>query len=460
MALRFKGLVRQARDCRRRMLAGIAPGERDEFLASVQETVDFVDRRCRDHGIRVEDLPNPSMKAVAYLRGISETRPDHLPLPREGVKVAKPIRITNVVKDQTEFLTLLATPTVSVERLDDVFFAMSMSVKTIEDICEEDGTTPAGLPVRSRQSFLIMKWLTCRENFDHYVQQARLAHAPLKRAVLRSGGSANVPVRILFLPGRHLWNGRSNDGTYTWHLSAGFLGASAQDLHDLGEVVVKHPPPPPVILSRHKLFVSSPEFEDVLEEIHLLLEDSTFDSKGTVWDLDVLFDKLNAEFFGGSLSRPGLHWEPCTCRIRRLGRYDFVRDVVVLNPLLDDARLPEYVPTFVLFHELLHKKHGFAISGARRLMHTPQFQEDERQYPYRERAQRWIGVLSTDWDGKPPHGLPKGEPPQRAAEAGANTHARPPSDPQPVPTCKRSRIPRNRPCPCGSGRKYKKCCGK
>jgi hypothetical protein len=96
--------------------------------------------------------------------------------------------------------------------------------------------------------------------------------------------------------------------------------------------------------------------------------------------------------FAGCLERPALHWAPTVSR-RRLGHYIRARDLVCLNPLLDDPRVPEFLVEFVLYHELLHKKHGTRPGEGRRHSHTPEFRADERRHPAFDLAENLLSRL-------------------------------------------------------------------
>jgi preprotein translocase subunit SecA len=55
---------------------------------------------------------------------------------------------------------------------------------------------------------------------------------------------------------------------------------------------------------------------------------------------------------------------------------------------------------------------------------------------------------------QPPRPKPSPAPPHRSSPASSA------ATPRPAPPPKKKKVGRNDPCPCGSGRKYKHCCGK
>jgi hypothetical protein len=115
--------------------------------------------------------------------------------------------------------------------------------------------------------------------------------------------------------------------------------------------------------------------------------------RGRVHDLDPLFDRINAEYFGGQLARPRLGWSRGVSR-RLYGHHDPVHDAIVLNRLLDHPRVPEAVVADILHHEMLHVKHGVRYGdGGRRVLHSRAFRQDERRFAGHEEAKRWLKDL-------------------------------------------------------------------
>ena len=110
---------------------------------------------------------------------------------------------------------------------------------------------------------------------------------------------------------------------------------------------------------------------------------------GRFHDLAPLFESINTEYFRDALPKPELSWSPVRTR-RVLGRYDFDRNVIFLSKSLDTPSVPEYVVQYVLFHEMLHVKHGTRIRNLRKIVHTPEFRREERRYEFYDAANAWL----------------------------------------------------------------------
>lgn len=88
------------------------------------------------------------------------------------------------------------------------------------------------------------------------------------------------------------------------------------------------------------------------------------------------FDHVNGLLFDGMLSMPTLEWGSFSTT--KLGSYEYATDTVRLSTALrDDEDMLDYV----LYHELLHKKHKFTCTGGRTHHHTAAFRKDEAKFP-------------------------------------------------------------------------------
>jgi hypothetical protein len=112
-------------------------------------------------------------------------------------------------------------------------------------------------------------------------------------------------------------------------------------------------------------------------------------SKGSVYDLDEIFDRINLEYFLGWLQKPTLTWSPRkTYRI--LGHHDSTHQTISISRSLDDPSVPKYLVDYIVFHEMLHIAHPTKHVNGRRYNHTAAFKADERKFEYYHEAERWI----------------------------------------------------------------------
>ncbi len=118
---------------------------------------------------------------------------------------------------------------------------------------------------------------------------------------------------------------------------------------------------------------------------------------GRCFDLQQIFDDLNARFFDGKIQatigwgrqRPRTGWRFCRSRRIVLGSYHSRRRAITIHPHLDRPRVPRYVIEAVVFHEMCHQLVPDVRVGGRRQMHTRPFWEQVKRYPQHAEALKW-----------------------------------------------------------------------
>jgi hypothetical protein len=111
--------------------------------------------------------------------------------------------------------------------------------------------------------------------------------------------------------------------------------------------------------------------------------------QGETYDLDAVFDDLNARFFHGLLARPQMTWSQGHAR-NRLGHYDPAHNAIVISRAFDHPRVPRSVLEYIVYHEMLHLKHPVRLRGSRRCVHSPEFQAEERLFPAASEARKFL----------------------------------------------------------------------
>ena len=140
-------------------------------------------------------------------------------------------------------------------------------------------------------------------------------------------------------------------------------------------------------------FAASEDFTEVLSELESLAEPPDAPAQGCVHDLETSFARVNAAYFGGVMAKPRLVWNRALTG-RKFGHYRQATDTVMLSVSLDAAGVPAWVVDFVMYHELLHKKHGITLVNGRRLVHTAAFRAEERRFAVHEQAERFLKDLA------------------------------------------------------------------
>lgn len=115
--------------------------------------------------------------------------------------------------------------------------------------------------------------------------------------------------------------------------------------------------------------------------------------RGRHFDLEKLFDELNAKYFGGQLTRPHVGWSTRSWH-RQFGCYDPGPGHILLNRRMDRTGVPQYVVEYVLYHEMLHVKHPTRRSGCSLVSHSPEFRAEEKLFPEFHRARKILDHLA------------------------------------------------------------------
>ncbi|RMF54868.1 M48 family peptidase [Candidatus Woesearchaeota archaeon] len=96
------------------------------------------------------------------------------------------------------------------------------------------------------------------------------------------------------------------------------------------------------------------------------------------------YERVNEKYFYGLIDKPNLRWGSKS--LRTLGSYEYGTDTVTISRALENA--DSWLLDFVMYHELLHKKHKFTSKNGRSYHHTTQFRKSEKQFENYELAEK------------------------------------------------------------------------
>jgi hypothetical protein len=87
------------------------------------------------------------------------------------------------------------------------------------------------------------------------------------------------------------------------------------------------------------------------------------------------FDRVNEKYFYGMLDKPNLCWGSES--FTKLGCYEYGSNTVTVSRIFEqDEELLDYI----MYHELLHKKHKFSTRNNRSYHHTTHFRRKEKEF--------------------------------------------------------------------------------
>jgi hypothetical protein len=189
-----------------------------------------------------------------------------------------------------------------------------------------------------------------------------------------------------------LWRFRQQNNVLVLRASLGFINAEADIWRALLATIFRRGS----VRERQQIteFTMSEDFSDILFEVEALAAPPTPVTRGRVYDLAESFARVNQLYFAGRMDQPILCWNQ-TLTSRKFGHYQPSRDTIMISVSLDSPQVSSLLLDFVMYHELLHKRHGCQVVNGRRIAHTAAFRADERLFRDWQRAEQELTRLAT-----------------------------------------------------------------
>jgi hypothetical protein len=384
--IKIAGLVSAFNQVRTQLQAGIPAERQPDFRRQVREIVRQVEAICAGHGHPSRVLPGPSRQAYQFLKSLDL---DHLPLPDAATPVApgSPVRVKNVVAISEDtarqvWMNRVELHDSSTAR-EALLAKLAGHVRQIEEICRTDGQTPAALESRSRLAFTYLSFISNEENLWRLL------------AALRMGGElvgpGTPPLQIHLLGMNSLWRFRAYSNVRLLKVNLGFINADRPVWQALLNSITRQADAATRRIVSE--FTLTEEFSDLLFEVESLAAPPAPLTRGRVHDLDESFQRVNQIYFGGQMARPTIGWNQ-TPTFNKFGHYQPARDSVMISVSLDSPEVSSTLLDYVMYHELLHKKHGSILVNGRRIAHSPAFRNDERQFIGMKKAEEELTRLA------------------------------------------------------------------
>lgn len=113
---------------------------------------------------------------------------------------------------------------------------------------------------------------------------------------------------------------------------------------------------------------------------------------GRYHNLGEIFKAVNHEYFENRVScliTWGQKVPRHAVKKRTLGSYSRHGNTIRISPVLDRREVPRFFIEFVVYHEMLHAGTGSSEKNGRRVVHSKDFRQRERQYRHYEKAVAW-----------------------------------------------------------------------
>jgi len=96
--------------------------------------------------------------------------------------------------------------------------------------------------------------------------------------------------------------------------------------------------------------------------------------------LESSFNRINEKYFHGLIEQPNLIWGNHS--FSKLGSYEYQTDTIKISSIFKQKE--QELLDYVMYHEMLHKKHKFYTKSGRSYHHTANFKKDEKQFENQE----------------------------------------------------------------------------
>jgi hypothetical protein len=111
--------------------------------------------------------------------------------------------------------------------------------------------------------------------------------------------------------------------------------------------------------------------------------------EGECHSIQKIYQEINSRYFNNQIEIGRIGWG---FRISwaRLGHYDPVHHTITLSPVLDSPRVPEFVVSYIVYHEMLHAIFENASDRQTQKHHPPEFRRVEKAYPDYNKAKKFL----------------------------------------------------------------------
>jgi len=141
---------------------------------------------------------------------------------------------------------------------------------------------------------------------------------------------------------------------------------------------------------QYNRFVNRPEFRKKTMRARRQRSVKRISSpRGQFHDLLPLFNKINGTYFENKIRIRHLSWSQKPTRTT-LGHFDAAHETIIINKRLDNPRVPQYVLSYVIYHEMLHVLMGEELTENGRRIHHSRFQKAEKEFDGYSKAKAFI----------------------------------------------------------------------
>lgn len=136
--------------------------------------------------------------------------------------------------------------------------------------------------------------------------------------------------------------------------------------------------------------------EDNLQKLDYshTLDTGKLSTVGQVYDLKKYYDEVNKKYFNSEMDLR-ITWYGRRNHKNKskvtFGLYHDPLKLIKINRLLDNPTFPDYLLSYVIYHEMLHNAcPAYVDENGKKRIHSKEFKEREEQFAYYKQAKKWI----------------------------------------------------------------------
>ena len=273
--------------------------------------------------------------------------------------------------------------------ISDLHTQICSQLSLINKHCTERSGSPADLSTPSFRIYLWLKYLSQQAHFTlHLSALDEFLRILTKQNKKISGNPQKLMVKINY--SGYLYRRQTVQNKTVLQINEVYINSPLEIKKSILSIAFSRRQSK--YLHAIKTYSSTSEFRHMNELISGDLIANCISCRGERYDLSILFNKLNKEYFRGQLSQPRLVWSSRRS-IRRLGYFHPEINTIAVTQKLDDKNIPRMLVEYVLYHEMLHQHFGVKNHNGRRYAHTSAFRTAEKKFKHQNEAQNLIKLL-------------------------------------------------------------------
>lgn len=379
MKIHIQGLVRLANRVRQLLAGPLTAAEIQALRQQVNDALHTVHRLLAEQRSTPSALPAPSRNAYHFLAGIDFTT---LPAAAHTALPPPAMRFPGLRRQHEALLLHLITAPP-----DQAVSAIQKASRQLEQAITQHGLSADQLSSEARAIRGWLAYFADKAAMQTYFTAAGHARQAFTRHL--SDNQHQRPLHVQFRPLSSLARVKPTATALQVMLPTPMICFTPPLFEQLAALSLHRQ-------RQHReallTAMAADEYQDIQAELEAL-GGVVEQTAGAYHDLQQSFERVNAAYFQGQQPRPRLTWSRSFTQ-RKYGHYDPVRDVVMLSVSLDRADVPAFVVDFVLYHELLHKRHGVNWRNGRAQFHTADFRQAEQQFAQHVEAERLLAQLA------------------------------------------------------------------